>query len=205
MTDFNSSRKQQQKIFLTALAIMVVVINANCQKKVTAWKIVYELQDLDSLSFQAIDSNLRTHEVFWIKDNKQRAEISTKKDPKAMVILYDEKTDDHTFLVAKTKLAMINNFKMPGLNLKPAKHIFNYTDESKIISGHKCYKAIMTFEGRNDRDTIYYTKEIKALNGKVTNDYYSGLDGCLMEFVNSDSHYHRYKYQVTKMNKDEVD
>lgn len=55
------------------------------------------------------------------------------------------------------------------------------TDETKIIAGFTCTKAIVTFPSNEDTIHIFYTEEIKLKHPNVTNPY-KQVKGVLMEF-----------------------
>ena len=57
------------------------------------------------------------------------------------------------------------------------------TDESKVIAGYKCKKAIITFKDKEKGDSmdVWYTNELEATNSsKYT---WKGIDGFMMEFT----------------------
>lgn len=56
------------------------------------------------------------------------------------------------------------------------------TDETKVIAGYKCKKAIVNVKGEEPvQYDIYYTNEINIENSNFANPY-SKLDGVLMEY-----------------------
>jgi GLPGLI family protein len=59
--------------------------------------------------------------------------------------------------------------------------VIHETDETKIIAGFNCKKAIITFPSSEDTIHIYYTDEIKLKHPNVTNPY-KKVKGVLMEF-----------------------
>ena len=65
--------------------------------------------------------------------------------------------------------------QMPEINIQ-------YSEETKMICGISCKKAIITFPG-NEKDTleIYYTEDIPIKNPNRTTPYQK-IDGVLMEF-----------------------
>jgi GLPGLI family protein len=56
------------------------------------------------------------------------------------------------------------------------------TNETKVIAGYTCKKAIAHFKGEEPADyPVYYTNEINAANSNFSNPYFK-LDGVLMEY-----------------------
>jgi GLPGLI family protein len=55
------------------------------------------------------------------------------------------------------------------------------TNETKIIAGFNCKKAIIRLPSSNESFTIYYTKEINLKHPNATNPY-KNIKGVLMEF-----------------------
>lgn len=59
--------------------------------------------------------------------------------------------------------------------------LIDYTDETKIIAGLNCNKAIITFRNSDETFDVYYTNDINLANPNMTNPY-KKIDGVLLEF-----------------------
>ena len=55
------------------------------------------------------------------------------------------------------------------------------TDETKVIAGLTCHKAVVTTQPSNETFDVYYTNEIRLSDPNMTNPY-KQIDGVLMEF-----------------------
>src|SRR5258708_40278226 len=81
------------KIFLTSMALLLVVLNANCQTKMTEGRIEYSANFRDTTNLSFLDKIVAQNFKFWIKGHKNRAEFSMGMD-NTMIQIYDDKTHD---------------------------------------------------------------------------------------------------------------
>src|SRR5580693_2212772 len=104
--------KRNHKIFLTSLALLLVVINAYCQTKMTEGKIIYEVKNKDSVIYSTVDSTKITQCVYRFKRNKQRTDY-IKRGNDTSAFIYDKKTYDAIYLhtVNGIKTASVYLFK----------------------------------------------------------------------------------------------
>ena len=150
------------KIFLTSLALLLAVINANCQTKMTEGKIVYEITNKDTLINSILDLSRFNQMIYRFKGNKQRTDY-IKPGYDSSAFIYDNKTYDAIYLQNKNgiKTAKVYLFKKGGSMVRiPSKEPFKYNKDSKIISGYKCYKS--KYVSGKDKSIlyVYYTKDI---------------------------------------------
>src|ERR1017187_8981765 len=82
--------KPHHKIFLTSLALLLVVINAKCQTKMTEGRIEYSFTYPDSVKLQPYDSIWADKNIIRIKGKMERVDI-IKDGNICIVYIYDEK------------------------------------------------------------------------------------------------------------------
>ncbi|MBN2348836.1 MAG: hypothetical protein JXJ22_08370 [Bacteroidales bacterium] len=82
-----------------------------------------------------------------------------------------------------------------------------FTDETKLIAGLQCKKAIIK-QGDETSFEVYYTNEIKIENPNITNPY-KKIDGVLMEFElkmnNLRMHFIANKFENSKPEKSKLE
>ena len=154
--------KPHPKIFLIALALLLVVINANCQTKMTEGRIVYSINNKDSLINSMLDSSKSYQWIYRFKGNKQRTDyIKPGNDSSAFI--YDDKTYDAIWLQNKNgiKSAKIYIYKQGGSMVRTSsKELFRYFNDTKIICGYKCYKSKYVYGQDKSIFYVYYSKDI---------------------------------------------
>ena len=89
--------KPHHKILLTSFLLMVFVINAHCQTKMTEGRIEYSVTYPDSIDINSIDSFLPKQMVIWIKGEKLRDDVTL---PGNIIYssIYDNKTNNEITL-----------------------------------------------------------------------------------------------------------
>lgn len=60
-----------------------------------------------------------------------------------------------------------------------------YLDETKVIAGYTCKKAVVTVDDKGSKTTyeVYYTDELGAKNANFDNPVYKDIPGVLLEFA----------------------
>jgi GLPGLI family protein len=142
--------------------MMIVVGCGHSQTKYTEGKIVYSIINLDSSGNNVNDTLFTNETEVFFKGNKKRINFNNQ-DLYRYSFIIDDKTHTLISLLNRRghKSAKILNLdSLLKTNDKLDKRHFKYTDESKIINGYKCFKAIMTMDGETSKCIIYYTKEI---------------------------------------------
>lgn len=168
---------------------------------------VITLIECESNSESVVKSEGEIHyKISYMENDLEK--ISTDMLPKQMVTKF--KGDDYSFdiegfyglfciqNIVKPKLSqnltllnIINkkffykgkiNEPAVGFDMLPEMKV-QYTNETKNICGLPCKKAIITFPGMENQDTleIFYTNEIPIPNPNQTTPYHD-IDGVLMEF-----------------------
>ena len=193
------------KIFLTSLALLLVVINAHCQTKMTEGKIEYSITIPDSLSNTVLDSSKFNQWIYRFKGNKQRTDyIKPGNDSSAFI--YDNKTYDGICLQNKNgiKTATVYIFKQGGSMVRiPSKEPFRYFNDTKIICGYKCYKSKYLFGKDKSILYVYYTKEISTSLPNDLKIQFKDLKGFPMEF-NSKIHGREEIFTITKISFEKI-
>ena len=172
------------KIFLISLALLLVVITANCQTKMTEGRIVYTITIVDS---NAEESSEKIHIFplnYYFKNNKQRLEVAF--GPKdSITTLYDQKTNIETELEIEDskKTAWNSTYNDQDTAIeKQIKSSLKYSDKTKVICGYKCKKIEYLVPGDSTTFYVYYTKELTVHLSYNFFGYFAYLDGFPMEF-----------------------
>jgi hypothetical protein len=124
--------------------------------------------------------------VIYFKDSLSRTEVNTKMG--AMVIIYNGRTGDYTTcmdmmgkkIAMKATSADMNSVKA---NMGMEKPQVKVTNETKIIAGFKCRKAILTqtLKGKEVESESWYTNDIAIAT--MDRDSWGGVDGYPLESV----------------------
>jgi len=167
---------------ILAVIGMFNVIHVQAQK-LTDWKIVYEITFPDMEVDEQTKSMMPTESVIYIKENFLRMEM--KMMCMSTVVISNQKDKSAT-----TLMDMMGNkyaVKMTAEEIEKEKAKMNtpkydtkLTDETKVIAGYKCKKAIASTKDGNDM-VIYYTNDIVAKNQNFS-DQYKGVEGFPMEY-----------------------
>ena len=176
--------KPHHKIFLTSLALLLVVINAHCQTKIIEGRIVYEIKYIDSAKVEMPDTLYTKQRVFWFKGDKQRTEDII--DGKVrFTILFSSKTWESITLLNSTGKNVASIYKMDNLD-EDLKHQVDmplkYLNETKMICGFKCNKALCARDSNRINEEVYFTKDIFAPYPYDLKYMLKGLNGFPMEY-----------------------
>ena len=195
-----------KKIVLSALALMLFFVNANCQTKMPEGKIEYSITNIFSNRKQPIDTFNKYTNVFLFKDKKQRTDeflngfISRKS--------YYDGNDPTTLTMVNSNNKVYEEVEYTYKDFDPAKVCpkknFIHLKEEKTISGYKCRKATYSLQGDTTILYVYYSKEVTAPLAFDLIYTFSNLDGYPMEY---DINYSDKKviYTVTKIKMEKVD
>jgi GLPGLI family protein len=169
------------------------------QKKVSECTIVYDIQvQTDSKEPQMADMFDGATTTVYIKGNMSRSELvsslgmqSTIIDTRTGNVVVLKEYGDQKYLIRMTKANWEDaNKKYEGL-------VFTNTDETKVISGYKCQKAIGKMsDGKTF--SVFYTTEIIPEN-KDFEYAYKSLPGLAMEYETQVGSL-KIKYTVSKIN-----
>ena len=176
--------KPYHKIFLTSLALLLVMMNAHCQTKMTEGRIVYQITNKDSLIYTTVDSSKINQWIYRFKGNKQRTDyIKPGNDSSAFI--YDNKTFDAICLQNKNgiKTAKVYLFKKGGSMVRiKSNETFKYFSDTKIICGYKCYKSKYVYGLDKSILYVYYTKDINIPMPYDLKTRFKELKGFPIEF-----------------------
>ena len=118
------------------------------------------------------------------KNNKSSAEMSAGMGMLTTSFISEPTTKTFTQLIRflDKKYSVIQEAD----EIKKENELFNLeiipTQETKIIAGYKCTKAIVHYKGGNPADyPIYYTTDLDIKNPNFANPYFM-IDGVLMEY-----------------------
>ena len=176
--------KPHHKIFLTSLALLLIVLHANCQTKMKDGRIEYASHFRDTANISVFDSMFMSKFTFLVKGNMSRTEIIGGMMG-SMIQLFDSKTHDKIVFVMndeKKEAVKIHNADKDIKGQKSPGNKFQYLDESKIICGYKCKRAEFTNGIDTTKMYVYYTNDFAAdLSPNLKYVYYD-LKGYPMEF-----------------------
>lgn len=141
------------------------------------------------------------------KNNKLIAQMSAGMGVVSLSIISDPETRSLIEMVKvfTSKAAHVsdsNDVKM-DLNTMPKVKITN-TNDTKVIAGYKCKKALVSYVDQKDRPKfeVYYTTELNIKNSNWAN-LYSAIDGVLMEYQ-IDRYGMEMRFTASKVSKAEV-
>jgi GLPGLI family protein len=198
--------KPHHKIFLTSLALLLVVIDTHCQTIITEGTIEYSVTNVFPNKKQPLDTFNKYTARFRFKDKKQRtdeflnnlltsSQFYDGKHPDTLIWIQKEKTTDEKIV---TKYKGFDSTKICP------KESFRHLKEEKIICGYKCFKAEYTLPGDTAKLYVYYTKEIAAPLSSQLIIYFFNLDGYPMEY-NINYRDKQVIYKTTKVNGEHID
>jgi GLPGLI family protein len=152
-------------------------------QKISEGKLVYEISFPDMQLDEQMKGMMPTESTIYFKDNQIRMEM--KMMGMSTVVITDAKDKSATTLMDMmgNKYAVkltADEIQKEQAKMSNSKYETKLTDETKMIAGYKCKKAIATGKDGNDI-IIYYTNEILARN-QGFNDQYKGIDGFPMEY-----------------------
>jgi len=121
-----------------------------------------------------------------VKGNKAMTEINTTMGNQREIIDYVEKTKIGLIDLMGQKFAVKQTAEeIEKENSAAAKPKVELTNETKLIAGYTCRKAIVTVEENGTKTTyeVYYTDEFGSQFANFDNPIYKDISGVLMEFT----------------------
>ena len=181
-----------RNIFKILMMIAVVTFISNTAKSQTSkpfqGTITFDISYRGGIT-PAQKAQLPTVKVVTMKDSKSKEDISTS------TYTSDEITD----VTTKTEIIIIDymgtkfSYKLSteeiteGLAKNPAPTI-KTTNDTKVIFGYTCKKAILTSKSENDSiisDTVYYTEQIGSKDVNFSSPY-KDIPGTLLQYTEYD-------------------
>jgi GLPGLI family protein len=158
------------------------VIGQPAKKDVRSGKIIFEISYPESNMDEQRLAMMPKKSILYFKDNMSKAEVPMAAGK--MVIISNNKTETATMLM--DMMGKKNQIEMSKEDMEKqkskAKPQVEKTNETKLICGYTCKKAIVTIttaKGSGKFD-VWYTNDLK-----VKNSYSSrieGIDGFMLEF-----------------------
>ena len=163
---------------------MFFVINTKSQTIMMEGKLEHKVKYKDSLTTARGNIFIIDTDVMQFKNNKFREDFISPGDPPQMVF-YDDSTQTEMNLneLQSVKIARVSHFdSLSAEYLNKKKIDFKYTDETKIILGYKCRKAIYKMESDTNIRYVYFTNDFICANKYIVNRDFPGLEGFPMEW-----------------------
>ena len=177
--------KPHHKIFLTSLALLLVVINAHCQDTITEGRIVYEtIYQNSSKGYKPMTLH-QINEVYRFMGKMERCDLVSKTKDSSFIIINGHKNEATALLNRNgTKTGYTQHFDSIDDYFRDTTHkAFKYLSETKIICGYKCKKAEYKIYGDKTKYYVYYTKDIIASNPYGKKFLFKDLNGFPMEYT----------------------
>lgn len=178
--------KSSKKIvfFLLYVAVLFSACKNFGGKRISEGEIVYTITYPNSKN-NMMTSLLPTEMVYKFKGDKSISDFNASMGLFGMSIISDYKNKTLTQLVK-----VLNDKKGISFNQKQVKDLINeedkmkieFTKETKIISGYKCKKAVITFENPSRQGfDIFYTNDL-AINNPNWYTIFKDIDGVILEY-----------------------
>ncbi|MEO6883879.1 MAG: hypothetical protein ABI199_07625 [Bacteroidia bacterium] len=198
-----------KKKVLFSLAISFLIILSSCRHSNDTFfsegVIEYAATPVDqNNSMASLAPNKMTVEF---KNNKSCAELSAGMGLFKMSIISDPKTMsviNLVKLVTKQFVHVSDSVEIKTEMGKSPQFIITETNETKLIAGYKCKRAIVSFADKKQPDfVVYYTNDIDIVKPNWDNPFHE-IDGVLMEYQLK-----RYglelKFTATSVTKKDID
>ena len=166
-------------------------ITGNCiaqtkGKQISSGKILFDISYPESQLDEQTMANLPMESYMYFKNDKVKIEVSMPMGK--TTVLSDNKTGEGTMLMNMMgnkwaiKIDRDQMMKEKSLSGKPK---IERTNESKVIAGYKCSKAVVTINTKQGEKTfdVWFTDELKIKNS--FSSQIEGIDGFLMEYFNN--------------------
>jgi len=172
-------RKYSLLFILLSLAVSMQAI----AQKLTEGKVVYEISFPEMELDEQTKSMMPTESVIYFKDNLMRMEM--KMMGMSTIVINNQKDNSATTLMDlmgnKYSIRMsAEEIEKEKEKMSLPKYETKLSNETKVIAGYKCNKAVASTKDGNEI-VIYYTKDIIAKNSNF-NDQYKNVDGFPMEY-----------------------
>lgn len=202
--------KTKQVLALSVVSTLIISL-ASClsssdQKGLSEGIIEYEAVAVDQSNPMANMAPSKMTVKF--KENKMIAQMSAGMGVVSLSIVSDP--DSRSLMemvkVFTSKAAHVsdsNDVKMEMKNMPKIK--IEETNDTKVIAGYKCKRAVVTYVELTDRAKydIYYTDELDIKNSNWANAYYA-IEGVLMEYQ-VDRYGMEMRFTASKVSKTEID
>jgi GLPGLI family protein len=157
-------KKNVRYITLSAISFLFL-LSASAQRKLTEATITYDIViNTSNETPQAADLLDGATSVIYLKGNSSRAEMISSLGTQATVI--DGKTGNVTILKdygEQKYMIRLTPSDWKESNIKYADVSFTYTDETKVIAGYTCLKAIGKMSDGSVFN-VYFTKALLPVN-----------------------------------------
>jgi GLPGLI family protein len=120
-----------------------------------------------------------------IKDTKSKTEIKTQMGAQIEIMDYKDKNKVTLMDIMGQKYAIkMTNEQIEKENSKEPPATVALTNETKVIAGYTCKKAIVTVNDDGVKSTyvVYYTSELGPKAANFDNPIYKDIDGVMLEF-----------------------
>lgn len=120
-----------------------------------------------------------------IKEAKARTEIKTQMGDQIEITDYKDKSKITLMDIMGQKYAIqMTNAEIDKENAKEPAATVSVTNETKVIAGYTCKKAIVTVNDDGVKSTyeVYYTNELGTKAANFDNPIYKDIDGVMLEF-----------------------
>jgi len=120
-----------------------------------------------------------------IKDTRSKTEIKTQMGDQVEITDYRDKTKVTLMDIMGQKYAMkMTNEEIAKENAKEPAATVALSNETKVVAGYTCKKAIVTMNDDGVKSTyeVYYTSELGPKAANFDNPIYKDIDGVMLEF-----------------------
>jgi hypothetical protein len=176
---------------VTALFLPVLMISLFCTSGLIAGNksfegmITFKISYPDSKFSESQQAMLPKMLTVTIKGTKSKSEIKTSMGNQIEIIDYTEKTKIALIDMMGQKYAVKStNEEIEKENAKEPVPTVVLTNETKVIAGYTCKKALVTTndDGVKASYEVYYTDELGSKVVNFDNPLYKDIDGVLLEF-----------------------
>jgi GLPGLI family protein len=175
--------KLRFSLIITLLALTGAVHAQAAKKGLTSGRIVFEISYPDSKFDEQTLAMFPTESIMLFKEDKSKVEI--KMAGGKTVVISDNKAGSGTMLMdmmGKKWAIDIDKKSLEKEKSKTGKPVVEKTEETKMIAGYLCHKAVVTYkteEGEKKFD-IWYTNDLQMKNS--FSSQIEGIDGFMLEF-----------------------
>jgi GLPGLI family protein len=162
-----------------------VIANAvSGQEKLKEGKITFEIEVLNAEEMDDQMLAMMPKEMtVYFKDGKSRGEMDMM-GGKMITISNDKEGETITLMDLMGRKQAIKTTKedMEKERAKMGEYEVKITDETRMIAGYKCKKAIITFKDKteNNEMTVWFTEDLEAVH--ASKYAWKGIDGYMLEF-----------------------
>ena len=169
-----------KRIFL--LISFIFSINSLIAQTLDAGKVIYDISFPESNFDEQTLSMMPKEATMYFNNDKTRMEMQMGMGMN-MITIGDNKSKTATVLMDmmgnKTAMTMTEQDIIKE-SKKAGEYEIKNTDETKIIAGYLCRKAVVTLKDKNSFN-VWFTDQIKVKNANWNNQF-KNINGFLMEF-----------------------